>query len=163
MEEEGTDTACIQEPNTIGDKIGGMQHFLTVLTFWERKKRAAIIINNKNIDTLLITQISDEDLTVMETNAGNARFVIASIYFDIERPIEVDLNKTHAIITYAKDTGIISAIDSNARSTTWHDSLANKRGKVMEEFIISMHLHIGKEESQYTNLSRGEPYRLDGH
>jgi len=54
---------------------------------------------------LLITQLSDEDVTVMETRAGNARFVIARMYFDIERPIEVDLNKMNAIITYANDTG----------------------------------------------------------
>ena len=107
MEEEDTEIACIQEPYTLGNKIGGTPHFLTVLTFGERKKSVAIVINNKNIDTLLTTQLSDEDVTVMETRAGNARFVIASMYFDIERPIEVELNKMHAIITYAKDTGII--------------------------------------------------------
>ena len=157
MEEEDTDIACIQEPYILGNKIGGIPHSLTVLTIGERKKRAAIVINNKNIDTLLITQLSDEDVTVMETRVGYSTFVIASMYFDIGRPIEVDLNKMQAIITYAKDMGIIFAIDSNARSTTWHDILTNKRGKVMEEFIISRHLHIANEESHYTTFqtSRG--------
>ena len=102
----------------LGNKIGGTPHSLTLLTIGERKKRVAIVVNNKNIDTLLITQLSDEDVTVMETRAGNATFVIASMYFDIERSIEVDLNKMQAIITYAKEMGIIFAIDSNARSTT---------------------------------------------
>jgi len=89
-----------------------------VLTIGERKKRAAIVINNKNIETLLITQLSEEDVTVMETRAGNATFVIASMYLDIERSIEVDLNKMQAIITYAKERWIIFAIDNNARFTT---------------------------------------------
>ena len=89
-----------------------------MLTIGERKKRAAIVINNKNIETLLITQLSEEDVTVMETRAGNATFVIASMYLDIERSIEVDLNKMQAIITYAKERWIIFAIDNNARFTT---------------------------------------------
>ena len=71
----------------------------------------------------------------METRVGSATLVIASMYFDIKRSIEIDLKKMQAIITYAKEMGIIFAIDSNARSTTWHDILTNKRGKVMEEFL----------------------------
>ena len=152
MEEENTDIACIQEPYMVGNKIGGIPLSLMVLTIGARKKRAAIVINNKNIDTLLITQLSDEDVTVMETRVGSATLVIASMYFDIKRSIEIDLNKMQAIITYAKEMGIIFAIDSNARSTTWHDILTNKRGKVMEEFIISRHLHIANEESHYTTF-----------
>jgi len=74
------------------------------------------------------------------------------MYFDIERSIEIDLNKMQAIITYAKEMGIVLAIDSNARSTTWHDILTNKRGKVMEEFLISRHLHIANEESHCTTF-----------
>jgi hypothetical protein len=93
MKEENTDIACIQEPYMLGNKIGGIPHSLTVLTIRESKKRAAIVVNNNNIDTLLITQLSDEDVTVMETRAGNATFVIASMYFDIESSIEADLNK----------------------------------------------------------------------
>jgi len=38
---------------------------------------------------------------------------------------------------HAKGVGIIFSIDSNARSTTWHDMLTNKRGKTLEEFLIS--------------------------
>ena len=45
----------------------GIPHSLTVLAFGEGRKRAGIVISNKNIDTLLITQLSDEDVTVMET------------------------------------------------------------------------------------------------
>jgi hypothetical protein len=88
----------------------------------------------------------------MESRVGSAAFVIASMYFDIERQIEVDLNKIKAIITYAKEMEIIFSIDSNARSTAWHDILTNKRGKLMEEFIISRRLYIANEESHYTTF-----------
>jgi hypothetical protein len=74
------------------------------------------------------------------------------MYFDIERPIEADLIKMKKIITYAKEKGTIFGIDSNARSTTWNDTLTNKRGKTMDEFITSRHLHIANEESHNTTF-----------
>ena len=43
--------------------------------------------------------------------------------------------------------GIIIAIDSNARSNSWHDVITNNRGKNWKEFIISKQLHIANEES----------------
>jgi hypothetical protein len=55
-------------------------------------------------------------------------------------------------MTHAKGTGIVFAIDRNARSTSWHDVLTNKRVKAMEEFLISKHLHIANEESHYTTF-----------
>jgi hypothetical protein len=109
------------------------------------------------IDAILLTQLSDEDVTIMETRVGSGTFMIASMYFDIERPIEDDLQKKQAIITHAKETGIIFAIDSNTRSTSWHDILTNKRGKIMEEFIISRHLHTAmkKAATQRSKLDAG--------
>jgi hypothetical protein len=46
--------------------------------------------------------------------------------------------------------GIVFAIDSNARSTSWHDVLTNKRGRAREKFVIIKRLHIANEESCYT-------------
>jgi len=69
------------------------------------------------------------------------------MYFDINRPIDIDLQKIQAILTHTKGVGIIFAIDSNARSTSWHDVLTNNRGKKLEEFIISKELHIANEKS----------------
>ena len=86
----------------------------------------------------------------VEIRVERVTFLIVSTYFDINRPIEIDLQKIHAILTQAKGIGIILAIDSNARSTSWHDVLTNNRGKKLEEFIISEQLHIANEESSYT-------------
>jgi hypothetical protein len=70
MEEEDTDIICIQEPYNIGNKIGGLPRSSTVLTSGEGNKRAAIAVNNKIMDAILITQLSDEDATVMETRGA---------------------------------------------------------------------------------------------
>jgi hypothetical protein len=62
-----------------------------------------------------------------------------------------------AILTHAKGVGIIFAIDSNSRSTSWHDVLTNKRGRILEEFLLCKQLHIVNKESCCTTFrtSRG--------
>jgi hypothetical protein len=72
------------------------------------------------------------------------------MYFDINRQIEYDLNKMKAIMQHAKVTGTILAIDSKARSTTWHDHITNLRGRILEEFLVSVQLHILNEDSNLT-------------
>ena len=44
------------------------------------------------------------------------------------------------------------AIDSNARSKTWHDVITNRRGRLLEEFVIENRIHIIIEESRLTNF-----------
>jgi len=44
------------------------------------------------------------------------------------------------------------AIDSNARSKTWHDVLTNKRGRILEEFVINNRIHIVNKDSQLTTF-----------
>ena len=61
------------------------------------------------------------------------------------------------IILHAHDGGILIAMDSNARSSSWHDILTNGRGRTLEEFLISQKLYIMNEESYITTFrsSRG--------
>jgi len=121
-------TICIQAPYISGNKIVGIPHSRTVLVPGGGKIRTAIAINNKLIDAILITQLS-EDATIMETRVGKVTIVIASMYFDIKRSIDEDLKKMHAVLKHVNGSGMIFSIDSNARSTTWHDVLTNKRQK----------------------------------
>jgi hypothetical protein len=74
------------------------------------------------------------------------------MYFGIKRPIDDDLQKRQAVMTHAKGMGIVFAIDSNARSTSRHGVLTNKRGRAMDEFIINKQLHIANEDSCYTTF-----------
>ena len=88
--EEDTDVICIQEPYNIGCKIGGLPHSRTVFTSGEGKKRAAIVVNDKHIYAILISQLYDEDATIIEAIVGSATLVIASMYFDLKRSIDQD-------------------------------------------------------------------------
>ena len=47
---------------------------------------------------------------------GSATLVIASMYFDFKRSIDKDLKRMKAATAHAKGTGIVFAIDSNAKS-----------------------------------------------
>jgi len=88
-----THIICIQEPYVIGNKIVGLSQYYKVFSSGEGRKRAAIVINNRQIDTLLINQLSDEDAVVLETKVDNAKIIIASLYFDINRPLDTDMKK----------------------------------------------------------------------
>jgi D-hexose-6-phosphate mutarotase len=43
-------------------------------------------------------------------------------------------------------------MDSNSRSTTWHDVLTNSRGKLLDEFFVSNQLHVIKEDGPRTTF-----------
>ena len=76
----------------------------------------------------------------------NAKIIIASMYFDINRQIADDVLKIEAILQHAKGAGIILAMDSNSRSTAWHDTKTNARGKILEDFLTSNYLHTLNED-----------------
>jgi hypothetical protein len=157
IEEDDIDVICIQEPYVINNKVVGIPRKYRILAHGEGRHRAAIVITNKMIDSILIRQLSDEDAVVMEVVYNKVKIIIVSMYFDIIRQIEDDLNKIEAIMQHAKATGTIIAMESNARSTTWHDRITNHRGRRLEEFLASAQLHILKEDSNLTThlSSRG--------
>ncbi|KAJ4437650.1 hypothetical protein ANN_17795 [Periplaneta americana] len=77
-------------------------------------------------------------MVVLEVSLGKQRILAANMYFDINR----DLIKLEALLQYAKAKATLIAIDSNARSKTWFDVIRNKRGQIIEEFILGSNLHI---------------------
>jgi hypothetical protein len=77
----------------------------------------------------------------------NQKFFAASMYFDLEDPIENNLTKMDGLMEFVKNGRILIATDSNARSKTWHDVKTNSRGRKMEEYLTSKQLHIINEES----------------
>jgi hypothetical protein len=60
---------------------------------------------------------------VLEVIIDNVKIILASVYLDIRQQIETDLLKIEAIIQHAKGAGVLTAMDSNSRSTWWHDTL----------------------------------------
>ena len=62
---------------------------------------------------------------------------------------------------FTKGEKLILAADTNSRSTTWNDKITNSRGKKLEEFVASNHLHIINEDNTKTTFqsSRGKRNR----
>ena len=93
---------------------------------------------------MLIHQLSDADTVVVEIIKGDTKLIAASMHFDRDYQIEVNLLKIESILNYTKNTGVLIAADCNARSTLWHDKLTNSRGRILEEFTTSKRLFIMK-------------------
>jgi hypothetical protein len=49
-----------------------------------------------------------------------------------------------------KGVGVLIAINSNARSILWHNTLTNTRGRILEDFIASKQLYIMNEGNNTT-------------
>jgi hypothetical protein len=64
----------------------------------EDKSRTAILITNNKID-VLITQLTNPDNILLELrNNNNTRFFAISMYFDITKEIERELDKIDEIL-----------------------------------------------------------------
>jgi len=137
-----SDILCIQEPYTIQNKVVGIPNKFRTYTLAGTRSRTAIVVTNKHIDVLLLKQHSDTDAIVTEITVYGVKLIMASMYFDIGRPIEEDLSKIEAVLQHANGVGVLLAIDSNARSASWHDSTTNARGKTLDEYLMSKQLYI---------------------
>jgi hypothetical protein len=91
-----------------------------------RRKRSALLVNNKHIDVVLITHLSDEDCIVTEISYRNTKFYGINLYFDITEDIEINIRKMEQILNYLKGQGLLIAVDSNTRSKTWNDTITNQ-------------------------------------
>ena len=81
---------------------------------------------------MFISELSDEDTITLEITRGETTLILVSMYWDRQKPIEQDLTKVDKILEHGIREGVIITMDSNARSTSWHDTTTNNRGKQLE-------------------------------
>ena len=96
--EDSTGILYIQEPYTIQNKISGLSKIYKDLASGVGKNCAATVVTNNQVDTLLIKQLSDKDIFVVAVIIGNVKIILATMYFDINREIEIDLVKIESNI-----------------------------------------------------------------
>jgi hypothetical protein len=108
------------------------------------------VITNKEIDAVLITQMSNSDTVLLEIEYKDKKAFIVSAYFDMNIKIEDELNRLEKILELTKKQGILIAVDSNCRSAAWHDIITNKRGKILEEYVVSKDLYVMNESRERT-------------
>jgi UDP-N-acetylglucosamine transferase subunit ALG13 len=148
IETEEPDLLLIQDPYEYQNKPAGMEKKDRVFTAGSGKHRAAVIVVNNKIDTILIAQLSDEDTVVLEIVHRKQKFFAASMYFDHEEQIENIFHKMDEIMSFINGGSILIAADCYARSKTWYDLFTNSRGRKLEEYIASKQLHIINEISE---------------
>jgi hypothetical protein len=92
------DIAFIQEPHTYHNQVTGISRKYRIFACRNGRKRATVVVVNKQINALLISQLSEEDIVVVEVTQGNLKFIAASIYLDIDNEITMDLYKIENIL-----------------------------------------------------------------
>jgi hypothetical protein len=85
---------------------------------------------------------------VAEISYRDTKFYGVSLYCDITEDIDINIRKTEQILNYLKGQGLLIAVDSNASSKTWNDTITNQRGRVLEEFLTIYNLHIISDGSE---------------
>jgi len=111
----------------------------TELTPMEKERMAAIIIiiiTNDNRCSSHNTTLRQRLL--LEIHKGRKTFYAASVYMDYNELIENNFQTLETILEFTEGAKLTIAMDSNARSTAWHDITTN-RDKMME-FVASYQL-----------------------
>jgi len=148
LERRKFDLALIQEPYIIKNKVAGFPTRYRTYTSGDERKRTAIVVRNPKLDVILITQLSSEDIVVVEVSCNNHIIIFASVYADITQDIDVILHKIDQVRqSYGLSTKIIICIDSNARSQTWFDTSTNERGRRLEAFLYSTGYYLANKDS----------------
>jgi hypothetical protein len=88
-------------------KVVGMPNKYKIFTSGEGRRRAAVVVTNSQIDTMLINQLSVTDTVTVEVIKGSLKFIIISMYFDGGNPIQRDLVKIEAVLQHAKGKGVL--------------------------------------------------------
>jgi hypothetical protein len=78
IRQDHTDTVFVQEPYLYQNKTAGITRTHRTYTAYEEKNRTTIIIANKNIDAVLIKQLSDRDTVVIEMRYKSIRILAAA-------------------------------------------------------------------------------------
>ena len=136
------DIAFVQEPYTLHNKVAGFPTGFKIFTHGGGRNRAAIILNNNEIDVIAIAQGSHEHAILTEIRYKRLSLYGASLYLPIDRDIVRDLDTVENKLQHTKGGRLILAMDSNVRSKLWFDKHKNARGRTLEEYIITRDLHI---------------------
>jgi len=96
------DIAFVQELYTSHNNVAGFPKGFKMFAHGEGRKRAAIIINNKEVDVITIMQGSHEDAILTEIRYKGLSLYGASLYLPIFRDTAGDLDTIENILQFPK-------------------------------------------------------------
>ena len=120
--------------------------------------RAAIVAYKCNL--LLCSSYSSRDMTTCQTLLDDGKEVyIVSVYCDItQQSLPAELDK---LLLEKPDANIIIGMDANSHSPMWGCNETNKRGEMMEDFIMDHNLQVCNRGNKATFVARGAETIID--
>ena len=137
--------AFIHEPYLNGGKkVYGFSKNFNLFQGKENCKVRSCIVISKNIDSWLLTQYSDEDITCIGIRDNNKIFVLCSVYMPYTSPTPPPQQKLKDLTAYCytQGWGLLIAADANSHHTVWGSSDDNERGEALYDFINGYDLHV---------------------
>ena len=131
----------LTEPYVYQGKIVGLPSgYDAILKGEDGTPRAAILVPKK-YKAICLSHLCAPDCTVIQIPTAQGKLVIASVYMDIRHDIPPDI--LYQLLEYVDghNYGLIIGADSNAHSTLFGPDM-NKRGELLEEFIIEQGLLV---------------------
>ena len=155
---------CLQEPNTHGTRVTGLDrgnHLLYDTTAKERPRTA--IYASRNLNIWPATQFTTRDLTTCVWRWPNGKeIMVSSVYMDILNNRVAD-NKLLELLAFCQrnDKHLLLCADTNAHSSLWGSSDTNSRGRILEDIIIQYNLQVQNEGSHFTFFRGGARTNID--
>ncbi|PSN29885.1 hypothetical protein C0J52_26362 [Blattella germanica] len=111
IEKDEIGITFIQEPYLYRNRYVGINKKYRIFSSRIDQNRAAIVFSNSKIDAILVTNLTNKDAVLIEVVHGKMRFFAASLYFDIDIPIENCLAKIEEKLQFTNGAKLIIAVD----------------------------------------------------
>ena len=159
----GIDVAMLQEPHTYKNTITGLgnSNVMHGADPGSRPRAALVASNHANI--WFEKEFSDRDTAVAIIKDGNTEVYLASVYLDIQNPLnDMIQKKVLNLIQYCKQHNkkLIIGCDTNCHSVLFGTE-TNNRGAILEELIVTQGLSILNVGLDPTFVSRGTQSIVD--
>lgn len=170
MINEKVPIAILQEHHVqqVTGRVSGFPYGMRTFCFERGGKcnRAAIVINDSNMEAMPITHLTNERGICIWTKGDHGELYICSMYCKPNHTLEEYLTYLEEVVRCAGATPLLIGMDSNARSPMWHSKVNldargrpayGTRGVDLEETIVTLNLSVLNEASSlYTFIgSRG--------
>ncbi|KAI5750180.1 hypothetical protein M8J76_013460 [Diaphorina citri] len=159
------DIVIVQEPYTMRpfgrmQTIPGLSSVCKVVTARSYNRIfAGILIFKKDVDILIMENVSDEHIVVIECTDEYGVIIVVSAYFPPSVDISDMLNRLERVLANFEGENVIIGMDANAKSFIWGDRACD-RGRKMEDFICQRGLMVVNDNRELPTFSstNGESY-----
>lgn len=151
---ERIDIVLVQEPPT--NENGLVANFESCLQVSNLDNPgAAIIITSDRVRCIMISQHTSQYVAVAKISLNGreeSSVVLVSAYFKYSRPTT---DFTEIIRTIAQEhRSLLMCMDSNGHSPRWYNQNTNARGRIIEEMIDDLMLHIHNSPTNIPTYER---------